>query len=85
MCKTSSKVRFLQLRTHAIAEQLSSTSKQLMPESLKLPGRHSRKVKSYTLQPRGFPPAPDVRSLLYFIQSCNTVANVDNDVGQEEC
>ena len=63
----------MQLLTHAIAEQPSSTSKQLMPESLKLPGHHSRKVKSYTLQPSGFPPAPDVRSLLYFI---HTIQNI---------
>ena len=63
----------MQLLTRAIAEQLSSTSKELMPESLKLPGRNSRKVKTYTLQLRGFPPAPDVRSLLYFI---HTIQNI---------
>ena len=39
-------MRFVQLRTHAVAEQLSKTSKQFMPEFLELSGYHFRKVKS---------------------------------------
>ena len=56
-------------RTRAIAEQLSSTSKQFMPQYLELSGCHFRKVKSYTLHPRGFLLVLVVRSLFYFIHT----------------
>ena len=45
----------------------------LIPESLEVSDCHSRKVKSYTLQLRGFLPAPDVRSLLYFIHTIQII------------
>ena len=62
-------VRFVRLRTRAVAERLSSTSKQVMPESLGFSGCHFRKVKSYALHPRGFLLVPVVTSLFYFIHT----------------
>ena len=53
----------------SIEEQLSSTSKQFMPEYLELSGCHFRKVESYMLHPRGFLLVPVVRSLFYFIHT----------------